>query len=405
MHSINHMLMKTLLSGILFFLVICAHGQEYEKAIVTDLNFLRRSSATVRPEYFPFYFQHKAFARDVQQDIASLLTQKYNLKEVFFLEPDSILYVESTFAPRTEAKDFAKLTPRDKTIYVAVETIIQEFQSVNDQLVYRFTTRVNIFNNRGKSIYKFKSHIPFISVLGDEIAGEVIMGEEDFYTFYFDGLYNAFEGKYSTVSNRYVSKPMAGEYLKFTSQAEKFYLTTTETGYSYGQAADNQVEVVKFTINHWENTANNFDFNNLVTVGFLEEGYHFINQLNKTEYVTRLKGGVETLKKITDVEADINFQLLKADGKHVGYFTMDNDNNLSGRHAVYNFIIKFREAYFASEVFIDEELVALINHFEGQKVFFLAPEITRKQLTALINLMFVYDYSSALRQKMVRAYD
>jgi hypothetical protein len=392
-----------------FTIILClfsplVSGQNYERAIVTDLNFIRRTSSVVYAENFPFYFQHKEFAMDIQTDIRNYIIEKFKVQEVLFMNRDSIYYLESSFAPRTEAKDFAEATNRPNTIFIAIETLLQEQGYIKGELIYRFTTRVNVFNNKGKNIYKFKNNIPFVSVFGDEIAGYLDMGENDFYAFYFDGLQYAFEGVNKTVEKRYITKPTAEKYLEFINNSEKYYLITEKDGYSFGKDYDHISEGVHFTINSGFSSNNIFNFANLVTLDFLENGYSFINRLDKTEYKVRLKGGLKTLKEMSDPLSDISLQLLTFKNEHVGYFTYEKNNLLYGKYYGQEIKLVWEADYSCLEVYINDLPVAMINYYTGQKVLYLTKAITQKQIVSILNMMFIYDYSLAIRERMYAEY-
>jgi hypothetical protein len=376
-------------------------SQEYEKAIVTDLNYFRRINGNVTEENFPFYFMHKEFILDVQHEIALQLKAKYNLNDVYFLSEDSIYYAEGSVVPSTEAKDYARYTHRDKTIYVSVETILQSHMVLNDEQVYRFTTRVEVFNYKGRRIYKFKNHIPFVSVFSDEIAGRAFMGEQDFYTFYFDGIFLAFEGKYPNVTKRYVNKPTAEKYLSFVNSAEKFYLNLGATGYNFGKDLSNLSEILHFPLNYWTTDDGVFDIINLVTTDFLENGYTLLNRLDKKEYNVRLKGGVNSLRNKYSLKDPVDFTIETSTGGLLGHFRQSHEGNLLGAYQNQNVEFKWVDNYSCLEVYFNGSLLALVNYFGDQKVLFLTKAIDRKQLLALTNLLFVYDYAEAIRYYML----
>ncbi len=381
---------------------LCA--QNYEKALVTDLNFMRRPGELMNERSFPFYFHYREFAADVQSDIEKHLKSKFGVKEVIFASDDSIFYFESILAPKTRVKEYARSGAVRASLYVAIETILQEYAYLNNEQLFRFTTRVSVYNDKGKEIYSYKNHIPFVTVFGDEITGLADMGEVDFYAFYFDGLQYAFEGKNELSNKRYIVKPAAEYYTDYISQSEKFYLVTESDGYSYGKSMDDRAEIVRFAQIYWENYGQAFDFSNLVTLEFLDNGYHFINRLNQTEYVVRIKGSIQSLQQKTDPMADIDLQLLDAAGKHIGYFTYYEVNRFSGKYIGREYRFDYIEAYNCLEVYADDILIALINPLYNQKVLFLYPSITREQLQSLINLVFVYDYAVAIRRRAMEVY-
>lgn len=380
------------------------HAQHYDKALVTDLNFMRRPGELVNEGSFPFYFHYPEFAADVQSDIEKHLKSRFGVNEVLFTSDDSIFYFESILAPKTRAKEYARSGAVRVSLYVAVETILQEYAYLNNEQLFRFTTRVSVYNAKGKEIYSFKNHIPFVSYFGDEITGLADMGEEDFYAFYFDGLQYAFEGKNEVSNKRYIEKPTAKRYSDFTGQSEKFYLVTESDGYSYGKSMDERAEIVRFTQIYWENYGQAFDFSNLVTLEFLDNGYHFINRLNQTEYLVRIKSSVQSLQQKTDPMDDIDLQLLDASGKHIGYFTYYGVSRFSGKYIGRDYRFDYSDYFNCLEVYADDILIALINPRYNQKILFLTPSISREQLQSLINLIFVYDYALAIRNKAIEVY-
>lgn len=398
--------MKIFITAFFLFISVASYSQQYESAIVTDLNFLRRSNILVTEETFPFYFHHKAFASDVQNEIRLLLFKKYGIKEVLFFTPDSITYRDQPTAWDTQAKEFARGTQRANTLFIEVETILQMYTQIDQELTYRFTTKVRAFDYRGKRVYKFKNHIPFTPVYGDAIAGSVNISEEDFYVFYFDGLRYAFEGKRGVADKRYNIKPMVEQYENFTNSSSKFYLETASDGYHYGRIYNQLSELVYFTINYWSEDGDEpFDFLNLATVDFLDGGYNFINRLDNNEYVVRMKGGINSLKNTFDPFADITWQLLLADGTKKSEVVYDDKSTLKGRYEGVNISFEWKEINSCIEVFIDEEMLALINYSTSSKVLYLSDKITRDQLITIVNCIFMYDYANAVRNKIVFKYN
>jgi len=398
--------MKIFITAFFLFISVASYSQQYESAIVTDLNFLRRSNILVTEETFPFYFHHKAFASDVQNEIRLLLFKKYGIKEVLFFTPDSITYRDQPTAWDTQAKEFARGTQRANTLFIEVETILQMYTQIDQELTYRFTTKVRAFDYRGKRVYKFKNHIPFTPVYGDAIAGSMNISEEDFYVFYFDGLRYAFEGKRGVADKRYNIKPMVEQYENFTNSSSKFYLETASDGYHYGRIYNQLSELVYFTINYWSEDGDEpFDFLNLATVDFLDGGYNFINRLDNNEYVVRMKGGINSLKNTFDPFADITWQLLLADGTKKSEVVYDDKSTLKGRYEGVNISFEWKEINSCIEVFIDEEMLALINYSTSSKVLYLSDKITRDQLITIVNCIFMYDYANAVRNKIVFKYN
>lgn len=397
--------MKVLLCKIFLFFSLIVSAQQFEKAIVTDLNFIRRYSVDVNGDIFPFYFQEKGFIKDIQSEIRLLIEEKFGVSEVLFLTPDSITYVEESVAPKLQVKDYAIYTKRETTVFISVETILQFYATVEQEKTYRFTTRINAYNNSGKKVYSFKNHIPFTTYWGDEISGLVQMSEPDFYTFYFDGLYLAFAGKNKSIEKRYIAAPSADLFSDFTQAALKFYLLTEMNGYGYGADYNNLSEALQFGINYWAVGRDDvFNFRNLATVDFLDGGYSFMNQFDEQEYQVRLRGGVNSLRDTYDPLADINWELLSGDGVVISIQTYDKNGSLKGEYDAKEISLLWNGEYSCLEFYYQKELLALVNYNLESKVLYLSKDISQASLKALINSIFIYDYSRAVRTRLILNY-
>lgn len=395
--------MKVLFTLLFIFINAATFAQKYSKAIVTDLNYLRRFGAEVTALNFPFYFQEKEFVVDVQQEVRRLVKEKFGVGEVLFLNPDSIFYADMPVAAKTQAKEFGIYSVRDSTLYISVETILQFSSEIDQDRTFKFTTRVEVYNGRGKKVYAHKNHIPFTPYYGDEIAGSVDLSMDDFYAFYFDGLFYAFEGNVRTVDKRYVAKPVAQKYFEEIQRTSKYYLHTQANGYAYGKDYNDLSELLHFTINYWDDNNEVFEFSNLVTVEFLDGGYNLINKLDGKEYQVRMKGGVAQLQNIYEIYADIKWELLEVGEGHIGDFVYST-GCLKGAVNEEPIQLIWKGDYSCLEVYAEEKRIALVNYDKVNKTLFLSRELTREQLINLVNSLFIYDYARAVRFYIITEY-
>ncbi len=379
-----------------FFNVFFLTGQEFKQAYVMDLNYLCRTSEEVRLADFPFYYS-KSFAKEVQNEIKLQLKKRFKLENVYFLNADSIYYYAAGYTIATEARDYARYTRRDSTLYVSVETTVQGFGQIGDEFLYRFITKVNVYNNKGKRIYKYKNLIPFVSEESEVISGKAKMTDQDFYSFYLDGIQYAFEGKYKQVTKRYVSKPFAPEYQSFIDVFEKFYLEPDYNGIEFGSSFDDKIKVLNYEIEKKRDLSSELLFTQAVSIDNLEEGFKIENYLDSSMYRVRVKGGIDYFEGKYDPETDFTLEILDLTDTVIGELIFDKKYNLSGTYKNRKINIDVNYSNDCYEVYYDEQLIALINPFDYYSVYYLTPDITNDELSDLITISFTQLFARGIR--------
>lgn len=379
-----------------FINIFILNGQEYKQAIVTDLNYLCKTSDNLRLADFPFYYSN-SFVEEVQKEITTQIKKRFAVENVYYLNADSIYYYAAGYSISAEAKDYARYTKRDSTLYVSVETMIQAFAQIGDELLYRFVTKVNVYNNKGKRIFDYKNIIPFVSVETEIISGKAEMSAEDFYNFFLDGIDYAFEGKYGQVTKRYISKPFASEYLGFIYQFNKFYLVPGYTGIDFGSSVDGATKVLDYKIEIKSNVSFDLLYTQMVSVDNLDNGVVIDNYLDSLEYSVRMKGGVDYFEGKHDPETEFTLEVLNASKNVIGEFRYDEKYNLSGTFNKRKVNFDVNSNYDCYEVYYDDQLVALINPGESNSVYYLTPDITSDELTDLMTISFTQLFARGIR--------
>lgn len=375
-------------------------AQKYSKAIITDVNYLRRTSTSVDGYSFPFYFNNKILVKEIHETIKEQARKKFKINEVEFLSPDAIKYVDDIFSPALNVRDKALKDNEKGTIYIAVETIMQENVVINNVVNYKLTTRVKAYNYKGRKVYKFKNNIPFITTVGDEITGRVEMGEKDFFTFYMDGIAEAFRGKDKKTKKRFINKPPTSHYDDFISETEKFYLVPTNKGYAYGKDLNNLQDVIGFSGNFWHTSRSEFDIKKLFKGNTVNEGYNLSNFFQKQDYLVKLKGGENTFLNFLTVSSDVEIEFRKNRKEFVGYFTYDSSDLLEGQFNNEKYLVKWVPEFNCAEVFCNREKIIVINELPDRKVAYIHKSLNENQLGDLFNVMFAYDFAAAIYEKL-----
>jgi hypothetical protein len=394
--------MKYLLNS-LFLLILSGNfslGQQYKKAVVTDVVFVRQTNVHVTNQSFPFYFHHKNFVADVLGDIEKFIKLKFLIDSVEFSVPDSITYYADFLPHSIKLKAQAKQLGGKDVLYVSVETILQEGASVNGLTSYRFVTNINIYTGKGRLYYRFKSIIPFENYDGEDIPGVVQMSDYDFYAFYFDGIQRAFEGTTKRESKRYVAKPLNDKYLTFSENAEKFYLNFAGHSYNYGSDFENLVEVLSLKNNNLVAGTGYFNFSLAFESNMVTEGIILNNKVHKKNYQVKLRTGENYIRKYVNPYEPIIIDYIGPTKDTSASFVSDRKLTFTGTFDsdYYKLVSNDYHNYF--ELYRNDSLIALINEMDDRKVILLDNFVTEIQLGDIINLMFAYDYSMAVEDKL-----
>lgn len=375
-------------------------SQTYKKAVITAVHYsVQQSSEASMGEAFPFYFQHKEFTQDIFSDIEKYTRSKFNVDTVVFSEPRQVQTSFNSFRPSLNAREIALTEKNPETVYIEVLTFLNLRHITNDIPVYGFHTFVKAFNFKGKEIYQSKITIPFETMRGEEIADQAMMGEEDFYAFYFEGLEQAFAHENKKIEKRFVMKPTAGYYKDFVSATEKFYMVRIPKGYAYGQNIDQMKDVLTFKNNFWNTSGTSYNFEGIVSGNWLKEGYRMMNHLNNEEYLVKLKGGETTFFNFATAVSSVEVIFRDMEKTEIGNFTFNWDEALTGRLRSKEYRVQFNTLYFCSEVYSGNQMIALLNYLPDRTVIYVHQTATEEQLADLFSLIFIWDFSINLRQQ------
>lgn len=387
------------------FFILClltvqfSFAEKFQKAVVTDVNYLLRSNMMVSQNTFPFYFHHQEFIDDIQSDIQKYVKQRFKVDTVTFLSPGVVNYTSGAFALPEKAKETANKLHEKETVYLAVETILQMGTSVNGESSYVFFTRINAYNSNGKRVFKFKNKIPFTPVRGDEIVGLAEMSEQDFYAFYFDGLQFAFEGKMKKVEKRFIQKPPTNHFDEFLGQAEKFYLLRERKGYSYGRELQSVGDVIVFKNNFWKSSDSDFNIDNLFKGNKVKDSYYLTNLMKKEDYSVTLKASDKTVLDFLSITSDVKIEIKSRDKELLGNFSYSY-NNLDGTFRGKHYKINWLPEYQCAEVISDNSLKILINELGKYKVIYIHNSVSEEELGDVFNLAFMFDFAAQVQQKL-----
>ncbi len=376
-------------------------SQTYKQAIITAVHYsVQQSAEASMGEAFPFYFHHQEFTQDIFSDIEKFTKSSFKVDKVVFSEPMQVQTSSSFMRPSLNAKATAQAEKDPETVYIEVLTFLNLRHVTNGIPVYGFHTFVSAFNFKGKEIYHSKITIPFETLRGEEIADQVMMGEEDFYAFYLEGLEQAFASEDKKIEKRYVMKPTAGYYQDFVASSEKFYMTRIPKGYAYGRNIDETREVLTFKSSFWKNSETSYNFEGVVSGNWLKEGYRMMNHLNNEEYLVKLKGGETTIFNFLSATSPVEVEFRDMAKTEIGNLTFNWDDALTGSFQSKDYRVKYNPVYFCSEVYSGNQLIALLNYLPDFTVIFVHQTATEEQLADLFNLIFVWDFSINLRQQL-----
>lgn len=379
--------------ALLLLVPICfpLKSQEKKKALVTEVNFVRRSGTHVNSETFPFYFHHKEFIRDVQGDISMYLKKNFGATEVEFLYPDSIYYQESLFTPPISARELAKAKSSIADIYASIETVLLESSDIGGIINYSFNTRVWVYNAKGKKLLKFRNKIPFVVTIDESITGDVEMSEIDFYTFYLDGLEYAFTGELPVVNKRYIIKPPTDYYAAFMSDANKIYVKRLKKTYYAGANVDSLKPVYSFNEKPLEFQGIRLEYRDYI----IHDRYIAQNELSSETLEMRLHPDKDLIQKIIADTSGIKIEVFKSEVK-VGEMASMSRSVIAGNIKGIDYRLKGNQEYFVSEVYIKDDLKFLINELEDKRVVFYHNSASKKELYYLLDVIFILDYLQAL---------
>ncbi len=384
------------------FSVICttlAFGQKYEKAVITDVNYiLQLGGTTTNTDNFPFYFYYPEFIADIHSDIRKYTKEKFQVDSVEFYLPDSVFYTQAYFAPELKVRDAAKSSHDKSVVYISVETLIRESAIINGVFLYKMITRVKAYRGGGKKLYKFKNQIPFETYRWEEITGNLLISENDFYTFYFDGLEMAFSGEIAKVEKRYIEQPPTTHYADFLQNSEKFYMIREKRKVSYGKDMKNLNEIISFRVNPLNVLDDELDFGNIFEGNFINDGCYLKNNFKNEEYKVKLKGGENTLFNFLTVSKDIEINFLDKEKEEIGKFTFSSDDVMNGRFGDREYKMLWNYEYDVAEISSDVMLM-LINILDGTKIIFVRKDISEQELGDIFNLIFAYDFALAAKLK------
>lgn len=378
---------------IFLFTINLIQAQVYQKAIVTDVNYMVRTGAIVNTSTFPFYFHYPEFVKDVHIDITKHVKERFGVDTLLFLLPDSIDYYENWVAKKTIAKKQGSLFAENEAIYISVETLIQESAMINGVYILKFTTRVKAYKKGGKKVYSFINHIPFeVWTDEEEIYGDAQMKEEDFYAFYFDGLKLAFEGKEKKIDKRYIQQVPTTYYKSFFSEAKKFYLKSQDFEYSYGPGRDELKPVFSFNYSRLRVYVQIHDWKRVDGNTFSEIGFKIYNKFKHVDY--NLYYEKEVKKDSNYYAIQINF--LDSARNVVSELYVDYEYILEGKISDREYKVNWNGNYGVTEIRAKGEMIALIRILDDLRIIWIKDSTTEEQLGDIFELIFAYDFANQI---------
>jgi hypothetical protein len=398
--------MKLLFSAlsISFLVVFSSLAQEFKKLVVTDVVYVRQTNVRVTAQTFPYYFQQKGFIADVLGDIAKYSKRKFSVETVEFSIPDSVNYYSGFSPNKINLRRKARMLGGKDILYAAVETKIQQGAMVNDVQYYRFVTSLQIYTGKGRKYYVYKNIIPFETYADEDIPGDVQISDYDFYAFYLDGIQRVFEGTTKRDEHRYVPQPLADKYFDFAGNAEKFYMNFSGQSYNYGNDLKNMMEVLSLKNNNLVAGSGYFNFQLVFESNMVSDGIILENKLQNKEYIVKLRGSENYSYMHLMPGSKIIMDFLSKNKDTLMTFIRDFNGPLAVTigNCQYKFIANSNARY--RELFCNDSLIATTNEMDDKIVMVVSNSITENQLADMLNLMFAYDYTQAVEDRVYSFY-
>jgi hypothetical protein len=164
-------------------------------------------------------------------------------------------------------------------------------------------------------------------------------------------------------------------------------------------------EVLEFNTSNWYNIDDEFGFGILFEINKIKKGYYLQNKLKNEHYLVKLKNVYNSTFDFLLVSSKVSVMLHTTDTNKLGEFTY-NDGKLEGNLDNEHYTINWNEDYNAAELRSGDQLIVLFKYLNDRIVFYLHNTLTEKQLGDLFNLIFIYDFSDLVQQKLktIRTY-
>lgn len=386
--------MKFIISSFLLS-IFClqAMPQEYDHAVVTDVHFTCHTNM-ISAEQFPMYFHEELFIQDVHAEIRQLIKASFNIDKTVFINPDSILYVYG----KTPKKKIDELAPKmeHEVLLIAISTKIQANLSNSSLPRYAFNTRVIAKDRRGKLRYSFKHSQGFMPEVREKIPGKALLAERDFYSFYIQGLQEAFKGENKKTPDLYTEIPHAQEYKDFASHAQKYYCSYTDKALLFGNQANSMRKVLQIDFKFWkEFWGNNQRIEQIMKHDSLNNHFKLTNSFLSKQYEMVLLGKFIPIFNSISI-FNIKKLELKEEGLVKGTFLFENSKIANAHFSANNFSFKYNQELEAVEIYSQDVLYALIYQPYEDKIIYLNQTSTEQQLGDFLTLLGIYQIAEVV---------
>lgn len=362
---------------------------QISRAVIMESSFYRITSDIVSPDYFPDFFYYPEFINDIYNDILKYTSEKFDADTIEFTFKDSVSVEDVMVLPGFDVNDYIH-TADSSVIYVNTRTIIKSGNRLNDD-DYLFITEVLIFNDFGEILHSFGNRIPFASYYGEFITDRSVLGENDFYSLFLDGLELAFQGEVEETELFYFEKPQARNYNQFIANSQRFYLKDTNNTYLYGSSKSELYPVLEYSpLQNEDKKVRNF-LDNITGYHRLPKGYQYTNTFSGSSYVIRYTNYKESVSNyISDREYN-SIEIFNSEFDTAGAFSMINENVIKGY--LHNSVckIEWKDLHSCYEITIFDDRVALLYEPEKTRHLYVSRSIDESQLKTLFDLLFVCD--------------
>lgn len=375
------------------FISFSVRGASFKRAEIVEVSYTCKKGVWVDTSYFPLYFHHKNFVTDVLGDIEKYTKEKFGIEDVGFRFPDSIKYQQLSWKPISTLKDYAKSKADPNTVYVSVNTLLREFAQIGNEIIYYFITDVNILNHKGRSVYKFRNKIPFVVYNNEYIGGKIELGEQDFYRFYLDGVYFAFNGEKKVEEKQIVFKPPTPYYASYVENSWMFFLELKGKEYRYGSKEDRLAKVLSFKEANLGKKPTKLYAQDQAS--YVWDRYMLINHLfNDSVFIAVEDEYIESTYESRTAKGIKIY--LQSGGKRTGSFYFKKGKETHGVINDIEFRLIWKEKFVALEIYSQGKLLALVNYIDNLRSVFIVKDYTREQFGNVLIASFIYDYFLSL---------